>query len=65
LLATIHWVVTQQNASSRDDVIIKTYAWNDHKRQFSERQIELGLNRLTKEKWISPIASRAVTSVVS
>jgi O-acetyl-ADP-ribose deacetylase (regulator of RNase III) len=54
LLSTVHWV-TKHGANSLTDVISKTYAWNERKKQFTEHQIGLALNRLVQEKWISPM----------
>ena len=52
LLSTVHWIVTQEKAHSLDDVVTRTYAWNERKRQFSPRQIELALDRLSAKDWI-------------
>jgi O-acetyl-ADP-ribose deacetylase (regulator of RNase III) len=54
LLSTVHWV-SKHGANSRSNVITQTYAWNDRKKQFSERQIELALGRLIHEGLVSPI----------
>jgi O-acetyl-ADP-ribose deacetylase (regulator of RNase III) len=53
LLSTVHWVVTRQNAHSVDDVIAQVHAWGDRKRQFSERQIRLALEKLQTQNWIA------------
>ncbi len=55
LLATVHWLVENDDADSLDDVTRKLYAWNQHKTQFSSRQIEIALSRLISLNWISPI----------
>jgi O-acetyl-ADP-ribose deacetylase (regulator of RNase III) len=58
LLATVHWVAQQdQGAQSQEDVVAKTYAWNDRKRQFSPRQIGIALKVLTDKGWIHPVAT--------
>lgn len=54
LLATVHWLV-ENGADSLGEVIKETYAWNPHKAQFCERQIELALRRLISLQWVSPI----------
>ncbi len=59
LLSTVHWVSTQEEAHSLSDVVARTYAWNERKRQFSLRQIELALNRLSAKDWIG--RSQAMT----
>ena len=54
LLSTVHWVVTRGSAKSVDDVIAGTYAWNERKRRFSQRQIQLAVQVLADKDWISP-----------
>lgn len=58
LLATVHWVITRENAVSDQDVIAQTFAWGPRKRQFSEFQIRLAHQMLIDRGW-SP-ASQAV-----
>jgi O-acetyl-ADP-ribose deacetylase (regulator of RNase III) len=41
LLSTVYWVVTQECARSLPEVIDKVHAWNERKRRFSHRQLEL------------------------
>jgi O-acetyl-ADP-ribose deacetylase (regulator of RNase III) len=53
LLATVHWVVTRQQAHAVEDVISQVHAWGDRKRQFSERQIRLALETLQTKGWIA------------
>lgn len=55
LLATVHWIVQHETARSLRDVVTRTYAWNDRKKQFSPRQIKLALARLTQNGWIPPL----------
>lgn len=52
LLATVHWVVQQEKAASAERAIEAVYAWNDRKRQFSPRQIELAYSTLKDRGWI-------------
>ena len=54
LLATVHWLV-QHGANSFEEVVTETYLWNQHKEQFSPRQIKIALDRLTNLKWITPV----------
>jgi O-acetyl-ADP-ribose deacetylase (regulator of RNase III) len=54
LLATVHWLV-ENGADSLNEVIKETYAWNQHKTQFSPRQIEIALHRLISLQWVAPI----------
>lgn len=52
LLSTVHWVATKIGATTPDQAIAKTYAWNDHKKQFTERQIKLAWSVLSGKGWI-------------
>ncbi len=54
LLSTLHWVVTQEGATSADEAVQLTYSWNDRKRQFSKHQIRLALDVLSTKGWIGP-----------
>ena len=52
LLSTVHWVVKKEHARLLDDVVKHTYDWDDHKRQFTPRQIALAVEVLKKNGWI-------------
>lgn len=52
LLASVHWVMTKENAKSLEDVISAIYAWNDRKRQFSRSQIETAVRILEGKGWV-------------
>ncbi len=52
LLATVHWVVTREAASSEEAVVERTYAWGDRKRQFSHHQILLAKRVLAERGWL-------------
>jgi hypothetical protein len=49
-LSTVHRVANREPVNTINDVIAKTYGWGDRKRQFSERQLHLALDRLVKKK---------------
>lgn len=51
LLATVHWLRKYENAISSEDAVQATHAWNDRKRQFTPRQIELALDVLNRQHW--------------
>jgi O-acetyl-ADP-ribose deacetylase (regulator of RNase III) len=53
LLATVHWVVKHENATSAEDVVAKVYAWNDRKKRFSPRQIGIALDTLRAKGWLA------------
>jgi len=52
LLSTVHWVMTQDNVSSIEDIVRCTYEWNDRKRQFTSRQMALAVDVLSKKGWV-------------
>lgn len=52
LLSTVHWVVTQERVTVINDVIAHTYAWNEHKREFTPRQIGLAYDTLHQHGWL-------------
>ena len=52
LLSTVHWVATREPVKNADEAIAQTYAWNDRKKQFSPRQIELAFGVLSKKGWL-------------
>lgn len=52
LLATVHWVATQEQASDENSIVDTVYAWEPRKRQFSRVQIKLAVERLRLEGWI-------------
>jgi O-acetyl-ADP-ribose deacetylase (regulator of RNase III) len=53
LLATVHWVMTRQGAVGLDEVVERTYAWNERKRQFTPRQIGIAVDCLTRKGWVN------------
>lgn len=53
LLSTVHWVMTQDNAQTLDEVIHHTYAWNEQKKQFTPRQISIAVEVLSKNGWVN------------
>lgn len=52
LLSTVHWIASREQVQSVDDVVERTYAWNDRKEQFSRRQIELAIDVLSRKGWV-------------
>lgn len=56
LLSTVHWIMTNEQPKNLDDVVHKTYSWNDRKKQFSRRQIALAVDVLTRKGWINDLS---------
>ena len=52
LLTTVHWVVSREQARTFDDVVARTYGWNDRRKQFSRRQIKLAFDVLSDKGWV-------------
>ena len=54
LLATVHWIAANDaHAAEPDEVVRLTYGWNERKKQFSRRQIELAVRVLSEKGWVS------------
>ena len=56
LLATVHWVVTREDATDADTATAKVYAWNERKRRFSRRQIGIAFETLRAKGWLAAAA---------
>ena len=52
LLSTVHWVAAHDKATTSDQVVRETYAWNSRKRMFQEKHIRVAFNTLVKKGWI-------------
>jgi O-acetyl-ADP-ribose deacetylase (regulator of RNase III) len=55
LLSTVHWVTTRENATTVDEAIEKTYAWNDRKRMFQEEHIRITWKVLEEKGWLTKL----------
>jgi O-acetyl-ADP-ribose deacetylase (regulator of RNase III) len=53
LLATVHWVVRREGASSEKEVVARTYDWHPRKRRFSRQQIGLARKVLGDRGWFA------------
>lgn len=58
LLSTVHWVMRHEPVHTLPDVVARTYAWNERKRQFTPRQIGIAADVLTNRGWTQPLAER-------
>jgi uncharacterized protein YwgA len=52
LLATVHWVASRENAANAEDAAKKVYAWNERKKRFSPRQIDIAFQTLRAKGWL-------------
>lgn len=61
LLSTVHWVSTQEGASTLESATVATFEWNERKRRFSSQQIALAWHVLHDKGWFSaqPVARHA------
>lgn len=53
LLSTVHWVATRDGATTVEEAIEKTYAWNDRKRMFKEEHIHIAWAALARYGWLA------------
>jgi len=52
LLSTVHWVLEYDSPATRDDLVARTHAWNERKKRFSPRQIQLAADVLVEKGWV-------------
>lgn len=64
LLSTVHWVATNEAASTFEDLVQRVYAWNERKQQFSPRQLGIAVNVLSRQGWMPPLVGRESTHPV-
>lgn len=53
LLSSVHWVARHEGAATADAARTELYRWNDRKRRFNQRQIEVAWQALIAEGWLS------------
>ena len=55
LLSTVHWVANEAaRPQDPEEITRQTYAWNERKKRFSRRQIDLAFSVLAENGWITP-----------
>lgn len=52
LLSTVHWVMKHNNTTDIQQIIANIYDWNEGKKQFSTKQIQIARDILIKQDWI-------------
>ena len=52
LLATVHWVATEERPGDFHHLVQRVRAWNARKRLFTERQLRIAADRLHESGWI-------------
>jgi O-acetyl-ADP-ribose deacetylase (regulator of RNase III) len=57
LLSTVYWVMKNESVNSVDEVINRTYAWNNRKRRFTPRQITLAAKVMADKGWVEKLKS--------
>ncbi len=53
LLATVHWIFAREHPASEEELVARTYAWAERKRQFSPNQIRLARTVLRDKGWVA------------
>ena len=61
LLSTVHWIASKEQVRTVDDIVTRTYDWNDKKKQFSQRQIALVVDVLSQQGWIKNLNMSGMT----
>lgn len=57
LLSTVHWVATREQATTAKDAVAKVHAWNQRKRMFTPRHIQLAWERLHQAGCLTSLGS--------
>ena len=52
LLSSVHWVATKEGAATLEEVLTRTYAWNERKRRFSPHQVAIAFDVLRSRGWL-------------
>lgn len=55
LLSTVHWVVTRKRPDSVEKLVADVHGWNERKKQFTPRQIQIALDVLSQKGWCDQI----------
>lgn len=56
LLSSVHWIIKNEPVNSINEVISHIYAWNDHKKKFTQRQVALAVDVLSGKGWVKRFA---------
>ena len=52
LLATVHWLAKKDGIMDKEDLRKSVYRWNEHKKTFTPRQIDIAYDRLLNQGWL-------------
>ncbi len=52
LLATVHWVATNEEADTPAKALTRIHNWNDRKKVFTERQVGIAFETLKSKGWL-------------
>jgi hypothetical protein len=52
LLATVHWIAHRENAANVSDIAAIAYDWNDRKRMFKARHMQIAWELLDRKGWL-------------
>ncbi len=55
LLATVHWVATQEPVHNDDEIVARVWEWSPRKaRMFTEDHVRIALETLRGQTWLAP-----------
>ena len=52
LLSTVHWVAKHEAARTEEQLVSRTYEWNERKRRFTPEQIRTAWSTLDAQGWL-------------
>lgn len=61
LLSTVYWIIKNESVNSVGDVVKHTYDWNEHKRQFTRRQIAIAASTVADKGWVKKLETERHT----
>lgn len=64
LLATVHWVASQEGSVTQADAVTRVHNWNPRKKQFSPRQIGIALEALASKGWLPQPPSAGASTLL-
>ncbi|PHM66125.1 hypothetical protein Xsto_01350 [Xenorhabdus stockiae] len=49
----LYWLIKYEHTKSAEEITRAVHSWNQHKQQFTLRQIEVAVKTLNKNHWLA------------
>lgn len=63
LLSTVYWIIKNDSVTTIDEVLKQAYDWNEHKRQFTPRQIAVAASVVAEKGWAKRLGSEGLFEI--